>query len=84
MRVVAHRTTMPSIASYFGDSTRGLTDLNPAALGLGLALGVLLGQIAVPLPGGGTFSVGAAAGAFIVGLAFGRVGRIGKFVTALP
>ncbi|WP_272913536.1 hypothetical protein [Corynebacterium pilosum] len=54
------------------------------ALGLGLALGIFLGGIAIPLPGGGTFAIGAAAGALLVGLVFGRVGRIGAFVTAIP
>ncbi|WP_257202127.1 aspartate:alanine exchanger family transporter [Corynebacterium cystitidis] len=84
VRIVAPHENMKDIAHYFGDSSRGLTDINPVALGLGLALGIFLGTIAIPMPGGGTFSIGAAAGALLVGLVFGRIGRIGGFVTALP
>ena len=35
-------------------------------------------------PTGDYFSIGSAAGTLIVGLIFGRIGRIGPFVTALP
>ena len=53
-------------------------------LGLGIALGMAIGTIKIPLPGGSGMAIGAAAGALIVGLIFGRLGRIGKQVTALP
>lgn len=49
-----------------------------------MVLGLLIGQIPIPMPGGGTFTVGAAAGALIVGLVMGRTGRIGGVVTTLP
>ncbi|WIM67015.1 transporter [Corynebacterium breve] len=83
IRVVAPRDKMEEIGKYFGDSTRGLTDINPVALGLGIALGIFIGQLPIPMPGG-SFSIGAAAGALFVGLVFGRVGRIGNFTTSLP
>ncbi|WP_286175614.1 hypothetical protein [Arthrobacter sp. NEB 688] len=41
-----------------------------------------LGLVHVPLPGGG-FTVGAAAGTLLVGLVFGRVGRVGPVVTSM-
>lgn len=84
VRVVAPATKMRDVSRFLGDSSTGLTDINPIALGLGLALGIFLGSIAVPLPGGGSFSLGAAAGVLIVALIMGRIGRIGKLVTALP
>ncbi|MCI6573569.1 MAG: TrkA C-terminal domain-containing protein [Actinomycetaceae bacterium] len=84
IRVVGPTAKMKEISHYFGDSSKGLTDINPVTLGVGMALGVLLGECKILLPGGVSFSMGAAAGALIVGLVFGRIGRIGKQVTALP
>lgn len=83
-RVVAPTARMDEISKFFGDSSRGLSDINPVALGLGMALGMMIGQIPFPIPGGHTFAIGAAAGTLIMGLVMGRVGRIGRFSVALP
>lgn len=83
VRVVAPTSKMPAITKFFGDSSRGLTDINPISMGLGMALGIFIGHIAIPI-GSGSFSIGAAAGTLIVGLIFGRLGRIGPVVTAVP
>lgn len=84
VRVIAPSRRMPEVTAFFGDSSRGLTDLNPVALGLGLLAAIALGQIAVPLPGSGTFSLGIALAALLVGLVLGRLGRLGPMVTTLP
>lgn len=84
VRVIGPTSDMKVISKFFGDSSRGFSDLNPVALGLGMALGITIGVIRFPLPGGSTFAIGSAAGALLVGLVFGRLGRIGKQVTALP
>jgi putative transport protein len=84
LRVVGPTETMPDVTSFLGDSERGLADLNPAAFGIGITIGLLLGSIQIPLPGGAHFSLGFAAGALIVGLVMGRVGRLGPFVLAMP
>lgn len=83
-RIVAPTSKMEAVTKFFGDSARGLSDINPVALGFGMALGLFLGQVAIPMPGGSTFSIGSAAGTLIVGLVMGRVGRIGGVTTALP
>ncbi|MFT0848950.1 TrkA C-terminal domain-containing protein [Actinomycetaceae bacterium L2_0104] len=84
LRVVGPTFEMKKISAWLGDSTKGLTDINPIALGLGMALGVFIGELRIPLPGGSEFAIGAAAGVLIVGLIMGRIGRIGPVVTALP
>lgn len=84
VRVVAPTSKMQEITKFFGDSARGLSDINPIALGIGIALGFAIGHIPIPMGGGATFSLGGAAGALIVGLIFGKLGRIGKFVTTVP
>lgn len=83
LRVIVPAEQMKPVAAYLGDSERGMSDINPIGLALGLTLGVLLGTVHVPLPGGG-FAVGAAGGTLIVGLVFGRLGRVGPLVTGLP
>ncbi len=84
VRVVAPTSKMEAITKFFGDSARGLSDLNPIALGLGMALGIAIGELPILTPSGEYFSIGSAAGTLIVGLIFGRLGRIGPIVTALP
>nr|WP_026460693.1 TrkA C-terminal domain-containing protein [Schaalia suimastitidis] len=84
VRVVAPTGKMQEITKFLGDSARGLSDLNPIALGLGMALGMFIGEIPIPTPSGETFVIGHAAGTLIIGLIFGRLGRVGPVVTALP
>lgn len=84
VRVVAETGRMKEITRYLGDSSRGLTDLNPVILGLGMALGLVIGEIPIPIGGGASFSIGVAAGTLIVGLVLGRISRVGRVNTALP
>lgn len=83
LRVIAPMGRMKEISTYLGDSARGAADINPIGFGVGMTLGFLLGLVHFPLPGGG-FSLGTAAGTLIVGLVFGRLGRVGPLVTTMP
>lgn len=73
---------MAEVSTYLGDSDRGMSDINVGGLALGLAVGMALGLVHVPTPGGG-FTVGAAAGTLLVGLVFGRLGRVGPVITSM-
>ncbi|MDR6939194.1 aspartate:alanine exchanger family transporter [Arcanobacterium hippocoleae] len=84
VRVIAPTHSMKKISGYFGDSSRGLTDINPFALGIGMALGIMIGEFKFLTPSGLTFSIGSAAGTLIVGLIMGKIGRIGKLITTIP
>lgn len=84
VRVVAPTKNLKELSKYFGDSTTGLTSINPVALGVGMVLGLLIGEFPILTPSGEYFTIGSAAGTLLVGLIFGRVGRIGPFPTALP
>ncbi|MCT9818925.1 transporter [Microbacterium sp. W1N] len=84
LRVVGPGDQLRKVSAYLGDSERGMADINPLAIGIGLTIGLLLGSIEIPLPGGGHFSLGYAAGALFIGLVFGRLGRIGPMLTSLP
>jgi putative transport protein len=54
------------------------------AFSLGLAVGILVGQIPIPLPGGITFKLGTAGGPLIVALILGTLERTGPIVWTLP
>lgn len=51
---------------------------------LTLTLGVLLGSLSIPLPGGVRFSFGVAGGPLFVGLALGHFGHFGKLSVSVP
>ena len=84
VRLVAAPDSLAKAADYLGDSERGASDLNPVGLFLGLGLGVLVGLVRVPLPGGSTVSLGLAGGTLLVGLALGRLQRTGPVLWSLP
>ncbi|MBI1351468.1 MAG: transporter [Actinomycetales bacterium] len=84
VRVVAPRSRMQDVTEFLGDSERGASAYSITSLALGLALGVLLGELDFPLPGGGAFALGLAGGPLLVGLLLGRVGRTGPILWTLP
>lgn len=45
---------------------------------LAVALGILLGKITVPLPGGAGFSLGTSGGPLLAGLFLGHIGHVGR------
>ncbi|MGQ9482077.1 aspartate:alanine exchanger family transporter [Chloroflexus sp.] len=84
VRVVTQRDNMDRVSAFFGDSYRSLAEIDVVSLGLGTALGMLVGLIPIPLPGGGSFSLGLAGGPLIVALFLGWRGRTGPIVWSLP
>ncbi|MBN9644412.1 aspartate:alanine exchanger family transporter [Corynebacterium mendelii] len=62
---------------FFGDSEQGSSNLNALTLGLGATLGLVAGAFTLNLPGGLTFSLGAAAGPLVVGMVLGAVHKTG-------
>ncbi|WP_211489762.1 TrkA C-terminal domain-containing protein [Georgenia thermotolerans] len=84
VRVVAPRGQLPGISALLGDSERKVSEVDALSLGVGLALGLLVGLVSVPLPGGLTFALGSAAGPLVVGMVLGRLERTGPIVWGLP
>ena len=84
VRVVASRDRMPAIARYFGDSYRSLSEIDVLTFSLGIAIGLLIGLIPIPLPGGATFRLGIAGGPLLVALALGALQRTGPVVWTIP
>ena len=84
VRVVAPHQEMHRLAQLFGDSYRAVSEIDILTFSLGLALGLLLGMLPIPLPGGVTLRLGIAGGPLIVALLFGALGRTGPFVWTIP
>jgi putative transport protein len=84
VRVVAPPARLGEVSRWFGDSDRAVAELDVASFALGISLGLLLGQVAVPLLGGGVFRLGAAGGVLVVGLLLGAVRRTGPIVWQPP
>jgi putative transport protein len=84
LRVVVPRGQLTPVAQYLGDSERRVSEIDALSLGIGVALGLLLGLIAVPLPGGLKLALGPAAGPLVIGMILGRLERTGPLVWGLP
>ncbi|MCA9962390.1 MAG: transporter, partial [Anaerolineales bacterium] len=84
VRVVSRRKDLSEVSHLFGDSYKALSELNLLSFGLGLTLGLLLGLVPIPLPGGVVFKLGFAGGPLIVALVLGAIGRTGPLVWNLP
>jgi putative transport protein len=54
------------------------------AITTAIALGILVGNIKIPLPGGAEFSLGTTGGPLIVGLLFGHFAHIGPLDISVP
>ena len=84
VRVVARREDLAEIAKLFGDSYKALSEVDMLTFGLGLTLGLLVGLIPIPLPGGTIFKLGSAGGPLIVALILGARRRTGPISWSMP
>ena len=73
-----------AVRSYFGDSIRGTAEFSYVSVGIGMALGVIVGLLPVPIPGIGTVRLGTAGGPLLVALLLGYLGRTAGIVWTMP
>ena len=81
--VLASRADFAALRRFFGDSIKGTAEFSYISIGLGMALGFLLGAIHLPLPGVGAITIGLA-GVLIVGLVLGNLRRTGRLTWIMP
>ncbi len=84
VRVTTRRDNVETIETYFGDSYRGLSEVSFLTFAMGLAAGLALGQLPIPLGNGMVFKLGFAGGPLAVALILGRFHRIGPLVWDFP
>lgn len=81
---VVPRERLREVKRFFGDSERGVSQFDPLSAGIGLGLGIVVGLVAIPLPGGVAVALGSAAGPLVVGMVLGHVERTGRLVWGMP
>jgi putative transport protein len=81
--VLAQREDFAVLRTYFGDSIKTTAELNYVSIGVGMALGLLLGAIQIPLPGIGKLSLGLA-GVLLVALLLGKLRRTRHLTWTIP
>jgi putative transport protein len=84
VRVVGPSDGFARVRELLGDSYRSLRELDVLTFSLGIAAGMALGLVPLPLPGGGAFTLGFAGGPLIAGLVLGARERTGRLVWQLP
>jgi len=84
IRVIAKRDELKKLADYFGDSYQASSRINLFSFGFGLALGLWLGTLNIPLWGDIQIRLGFAGGPLIVGLILGSLKRTGPVLWTLP
>jgi putative transport protein len=84
IRILAPQAEIPRLVALFGDSYARLSHVNLMTVGLGIAIGLLIGLIPIPLPGGITFRLGLAGGPLLVALILGAFRRTGPILWTMP
>jgi putative transport protein len=84
VRIVCPPERMREVSGFLGDSYKALSEVDVLSFGLGIALGLLLGSVKFPLPGGTHIELGIAGGPLIVGLILGWRERTGRVLWQIP
>lgn len=81
--LLANRGDFAALRKFFGDSIKGTAEFSYISIGLGMALGFMVGAIQFPLPGIGKLAVGLS-GVLIVALILGNLRRTGSMNWTIP
>ncbi|MBM7844403.1 aspartate:alanine exchanger family transporter [Herpetosiphon giganteus] len=84
VRVIARRADIPQVSRFFGDSYRALSEVDILTFTLGLVMGLVIGSLVLPLPGGVSIKLGFAGGPLVVSLILGALDRTGPLVWNMP
>lgn len=81
--IFVKREHFPAVRAFFGDSIKGTADFSFISIGLGMALGLLIGLIPIPLPVIGPLKLGFA-GLLVTTLLLGYIRRTGGLIWTMP
>jgi putative transport protein len=81
--LLANRADFPALRTFFGDSIKATAEFSYISIGLGMALGFLVGAVSIPLPGVGTITLGLS-GVLIVALVLGNQRRTAGLNWMMP
>lgn len=81
--LLANRGDFAGLRKFFGDSIKGTAEFSYISIGLGMAIGFLIGAIQLPIPGIGKLAIGLS-GVLIVALILGNLRRTGSMNWTIP
>lgn len=81
--LLAHRGDFAELRKFFGDSIKSTAEFSYISIGIGMALGFLLGAIQFPVPGIGKIAIGVS-GVLLVALILGNMRRTGGMNWTIP
>ena len=81
--LLVNREDFPAMRKFFGDSIKGTAEFSYISIGIGMALGFLIGAIQIPIPMIGKISVGLS-GVLIMALILGNLRRTGGLNWTIP
>jgi putative transport protein len=84
VRVLTRRENLAAVSRFLGDSYRAVSELDVLTFSFGIVLGIAVGLVPVPLPGGLTLQLGLAGGPVVVAMILGALGRTGPLVWGIP
>ncbi|MDQ7823930.1 MAG: TrkA C-terminal domain-containing protein [Candidatus Eremiobacteraeota bacterium] len=74
---VGKRKNLDRLTGWLGKREKTLGEIDLISMSFGIALGIILGSLKLPLPGIGMVTIGISGGALLVGLFLGYVRRFG-------
>src|SRR5215510_1392652 len=77
------RANFSAVRKFFGDSIKSTAEFSYISIGLGMALGFLVGAIKLPIPGVGKIAIGLS-GVLVVALILGKLRRTGGMNWTIP
>jgi putative transport protein len=82
--VIGDSEAIERFSKTIGHRSQAFDETDLLSLGVGLSLGVVVGQLSFGLPGLGALSLGLAGGPLLVGLILGHFGKVGRIVGHIP
>lgn len=80
LMVASSKGNMPAVIQLFGNNVKMLNEADFLPISAGIVIGVLLGIVDIPIPGGGVFNLGLSGGVLISGLILSRIGKTGPII----
>jgi len=84
LRIMSREENIEGLKAFFGDSVKAMAETDFLSLSLGIMIGILVGMIPIPLPGGMVFKLGFAGGPLVVSLILGKIERTGPVLWRIP
>jgi putative transport protein len=84
IRVITRRANFVAVSQFFGDSIKGTAETDFGSVAIGMVIGVLIGLVPIPLPGGNVVRLGLAGGPLLVALILGKLERTGRINWHIP